>query len=289
MVIRREAVVGGQFREPYTGAWQRNEYIPRDAAFANSTLYRCITLIASDIAKMDVMLMQEDANGIEVETTSSAFSPVLAKPNNYQTRIQFFEHWLTTKLTSGNAYILKGRDGRNVVTSLYILDPFRTKPLVAPDGDVFYELKKDDLSGLHEATITMPASEIIHDRMNALFHPLVGLSPLFAANLPASQAIRIQRYSDKFFGNAARPSGVLTAPGMINKDTAERLKAHWEQNYTAENAGRVAVLGDGLKFEIMQQNAVDSQLIEQLNKTAADVCTAFGVPGYKVEFLRRQR
>jgi phage portal protein BeeE len=46
--------------------------------------------------------------------------------------------------------------------------------------------------------------------------------------------------------------------------------------------GKVAVLGDGLKYEAMAVNAKDAELVEQLKWTGSDVCTAFKVPGYKV-------
>jgi len=75
---------------------------------------------------------------------------------------------------------------------------------------------------------------------------------------------------------------LLTAPAKIADDTAERLKKHWEKNYTGENAGRVAVLGDGLKYEALAVNAVDADLIAQLKMSAEMVCSAFHVPAYKV-------
>src|SRR6185312_14046419 len=111
---------------------------------------------------------------------------------------------------------------------------------------------RDDLSGLHDdKNVVVPASEIIHDRMNCLFHPLVGLSPIYAAGLAATQGLHIQGNSATFFKNGSNPGGVLTAPGAISDETAARLKAAWATNYSGENAGKVAVLGDGLKYEAM--------------------------------------
>jgi HK97 family phage portal protein len=92
----------------------------------------------------------------------------------------------------------------------------------------------------------------------------------------------MQEFSAQFFTNAARPSGVLTAPGDIPQATADRLKSHWDQQYSQSNSGKVAVLGSGLKFEPMQQNAVDSQLIEQLKHSDESICAAFGIPAYMV-------
>jgi HK97 family phage portal protein len=78
------------------------------------------------------------------------------------------------------------------------------------------------------------------------------------------------------------PSGVLTAPGAIGKETAERLKTDWQANYSGENYGKVAVLGDNLRYERMALTAEESQLIDQLKWSAEVVCSVFRVPPYKV-------
>jgi HK97 family phage portal protein len=269
-------------REPFTGAWQRNQEQRVEGVLSFSPLFRCVTLIASDIAKNRMMLVEEVAAGIWDEVSSPAFSPVLRKPNHYQTRQQFLETWMISKLAHGNAFGLKQRDARGVVIDIYILDPLKTKPLVAPNGDVYYELSNDDLSQVFGSSVIVPASEMIHDRWNTLFHPLVGLSPIYACGLAAVQGLSIQRSSSTFFQNGSTAPGILSAPGDIPDATADRIKAHWEQNYTGDNSKKVAVLGSGLAFSPMSFNAVDSQLTEQLKGSAESVCTAFGVPAYKI-------
>lgn len=272
----------GWFRvyESYQGAWQQNVEIDRNLVLSFHAVYSCATLIASDVAKLRVKLVKQD-RGVWSEIESPAYSPVLRKPNPWQTRIQFWEAWMLSKLMRGNAYILKRRDARNVVVALYVLDPTRVTPMVADDGSVFYRLQTDNLSGLAD-DIMVPAREIIHDRMNCLFHPLVGTSPIYASGLAAMQGFNILNSSASFFGNNSQPGGVLTAPGAISDDTAARLKTSWEANYSGENAGRVAVLGDGLTYEKMAMTAEESQLIEQLKWSAEVVCSTFHVPPYKI-------
>lgn len=267
-------------REPYTGAWQRNDETCVDTTASFFAVFACVTLISNDIGKLRPKLTEIDG-GVWVETTSSAFSPVLRKPNRYQNHIQFKQQWVISKLLHGNTYVLKARDSRGVVTAEYILDPLKVQPLVSPDGSVYYQIQSDNLVGITESSVTIPASEIIHDRMNPLFHPLVGISPLYASGLAAMQGQRIQRDANNFFANGANPGGVLTAPGAIGDDTAKRLKDHWADNYSGTKAGKVAVLGDGLKFEAMRMTSVDAQLIEQLKWTAEAVCACFHVPAYK--------
>jgi len=267
-------------REPFAGAWQQNRPLATFNPLQNSTLYRCVAMPAADVAKMRLKLMMQDGEVWE-ETTTPAFSPILSKPNRYQTRIQFYESWIISKLRAGNAYVLKERDNRNVVSAMYVLDPYRVKPLVAVDGSVFYELNTDQLAGV-PVTVTVPADELMHDRINCLFHPLFGMSPLYSTSQAAVAGLSMQEFSSRFFTNAARPSGVLTAPDTIQQADAERLKNLWSQEFSQGNSGRIAVLGSGLKFEPMSQNAVDSQLIEQLKHSDESICAAFGIPAYMV-------
>src|SRR5262245_28947337 len=127
-------------QEPFTGAWQQNQEIRADTAAAFHADFACKTLIARDIGKLRVKLAEKDKNDIWSEITSPAFSPVLRRPNEYQTRNQFWESWVLSKLSRGNTYVLKERDDRNVVTGLHVLDPTRVHPAVSDDGAVFYQI-----------------------------------------------------------------------------------------------------------------------------------------------------
>lgn len=270
-------------REPYSGAWQKNDEWSLDCVLAHHAVYSCITLIANDIGKLREKLVERDPDGIWSEVESAAYSPVLRRPNRYQNHIQFKQWWIMSKLLRGNTYALKERDRRGVVVALYLLDPTRVQVLVAPDGSVYYQLNSDNLNGLERTDgITVPASEIIHDRMNCLFHPLVGISPIFACGAAANIGLKIQSDSSNFFANGANPGGILMVPGSLPQDKADDLKAKWNSSYGGENGGKVAILPDGMKFQPMRMSAVESQLIEQMRWTAEVVCSVFHVPPYMI-------
>jgi HK97 family phage portal protein len=268
-------------REPMTGAWQKNIELRTESVVTYFAVYACLSLISTDIGKLRLRLMRRNDAGISIEAQSAAFSPVLRKPNHYQIRGKFIESWMLSKLIHGNTYVLKERDARGVVVRLYVLDPVRAKVLVAPDGSIAYEFAADNLSGFREP-IVIPASEIIHDVNTWLFHPLCGISPILAASLPVLQGLNIQQHSAKFFAAGARPGGILTAPGPVPKQRLQEIKDDWETNFSGENAGRVAVLGDGLKYETMGFPAEESQLIEQLKWSAENVCSVFHVPPFMI-------
>jgi HK97 family phage portal protein len=269
-------------REPYTGAWQRNDEWTTDTVLAHHAVYACITRISQDIGKLRPKLVERDENGIWTETENAAHSPVLRRPNRFQNHIQFKEWWATSKLSRGNTYVLLERDQRGVVIAQYVLDPNRVQVLVSPDGAVFYELQADNIAGLQEDKVAVPASEIIHDRMNCLYHPLVGTSPIFACGTAANLGLQIQSNSSSFFANGSNPSGILSTVTPITPEQAAQMSDQWNARFGASGPGGVAVLGFGLKFEAMRMSAADSQTIEQLKWTAETVCSTFHVPPWKV-------
>lgn len=271
-------------REANAGDWQKSIITALPDSLAHPTFWACVTLIAGDIAKGCFELMQEDADGISSEVESTAFSPVLRRPNHYQNRSQFIESWVLSKLLRGNAFILKTRDARGVVNGLYPLDATRVRPVVAPNGDVYYALGQDLLNGVDETNTVAPARDIIHDRWNTMYHPLIGLSPVYAAGASALRGIQVINKSTSFLTNGSQLGGLIVAPGAISEETAKKLEQRWNDLYTGkDNVGKVAVLGDGLKFEKQEiMSAVDAQVIEQLKWDDEKIASVFHVPGYMV-------
>lgn len=272
----------GIIRESFTGAWQSNTEIRVGEVITNPTLYSVITLIAADVAKLCVRLVEQDEDDVWTPFTSPAFSPVLREPNTFQTIAEFVEGWMISKLSQGNTYTLLGRDQRRVVRNMHVLDPSRVQPLVTASGDVYYRIKRDDLSQVAEDSVTVPASEIAHDRMPCLFHPLIGVTPIYACGAAALQGLTIQNRSTQFFANGSAPGAIITAPQGITDTQALALKTKWETEFAGDNAGKVAVIGGELKFNQLAQNAVDSQLIEQMKWGDERICSTYHVPPYLV-------
>jgi HK97 family phage portal protein len=269
-------------KESFPGAWQSNQEITADTALASTAVYACVSMIAADIGKLELRLMELEAPGVWTETINSAYSPVLREPNRYQLTGPFLEQWITSKLVHGNAYVLKERDARGVVSALYVLDPTKVTPLVTPDGAVYYQLGHNTLTGITGPTtpLVLPASEIIHDPMICLFHPLIGVSPLYACGLSALTGQTILQQSSAFFSNGSNPGGVLTTPKALSKEQLAELKTQWDAAHSAMNQGKVAILEGGLEYKPLAMSAVDAQLIDQLKWSAEQVCATYHVPPY---------
>lgn len=270
----------GYVREPFAGAWQMNAELGREDVLSYHPVFSCITLIASDIAKMPLLLKRKNSTGIW-QNVSGMTRSVMTKPNTLQTRNQFFENWMNSKLTTGNTYVFKERDVKGTVRALHVLDPHRITPLITDAGEVFYQLGTDNVTGITQS-VTVPAREIIHDRFNCLYHPLIGLPPVYACALSASQGTAIMKNATRLFINGGKPGGIIEIPGKISQEDALELKQTWEASYGGENAGKTGLLTEGAKYNTVSVSPVDSQLVEQLRLTAEIICSVFHVPLYKV-------
>lgn len=272
--------------EPFSGAWQQNCEEKRGDLITYPTLFACIYRISSDIGKLPFSLRSRERSGVWVEVDNAAYNPVLRKQNHFQTPAQFREYWLLTKLIHGNAYILKRRDERGVVTALYVLDPERVLPMVSDAGEVYYQLQTEAINTLPKnypaENLIVPASEIIHDRCMTVHHPLVGVPPVAAAHWPALKNMKIMRSATEFFANNAQPGGILTAPAGMKEADAKQIQEYWSTNFTGSNSGRVAIVGADMKFTPFAMKSIDAQMVEQMRYSDEQICQPFGIPPFKV-------
>jgi HK97 family phage portal protein len=273
---------GGNGDRGPLGSWQMNMGAAPSSAelVAFSAVYACTTIISGDVAKMPLQVFKVDMTTDARELQRGHYyAELMRAPNDYQTAIDFLQLFMLSVLLQGNGYAFCRFDLRGRVSEMHVLDPRTTRVHVEPaSGAVFYKTGSNALAGL-DGDVMVPERFIIHHRLPLLpSHPLVGVTPVFAAAASSAVGLHILRNSQSFFGNASRPAGVITAPGKVSPDTATRLKEDWDNNYSGQRYGKTAVLPDGLKWEPLTITAQDAQLIEQLRWSVEDVGRVFRVP-----------
>lgn len=281
----------GYVHEPHSGAWQQNIWCHGPGDPTNfSAVFACVQIISTDVAKLTPIVYRRLENGTAEPHPNHPAQRVLLNPNEHQTHVDFFQQLMSSVLLAGPAYVYLERDDRNVISSMHLFDPYRTAPVLASDGSVFFDVGYSGMPVAYEEELegewlagraVIPARDVMfHRELTAVGHPLIALSPLRAALISAMTGSIIQGHQQNFFENMSRTSGVLTAPHKISKELADRLRIEWEQNFKAGSMGRVAVLGEGLDWKPLSLSAVDSQLMDSLKWTVADVARCFRVPDY---------
>lgn len=108
---------------------------------------------------------------------------------------------------------------------------------------------------------------------------LFGRSPtswiLDAVGVDAS----MQRFAKTFFDNDATPAGILTTEHRLLNTDAERYKEIFlKEMQGAQNAHKVALLGHGVKYQVITAALKDLALSELDEKTKRRIAAAYGVP-----------
>jgi HK97 family phage portal protein len=97
-----------------------------------------------------------------------------------------------------------------------------------------------------------------------------------------------ERYASSYFGNSANPSGTLESDSKIDNDTRKIIEDSWNRAHRGpDKAGKVAVLGHGLKFNPISISNDDSQLLETRQFQLTDICRIYRVPPHLVQDLLR--
>lgn len=176
----------------------------------------------------------------------------------------------------GNALIGKYRgNGSAAPTGLLPLDWRYMSAFARPGGPV--EAWLSSHLGFGEPR-ELKLSEVVHTAWRAPSAGAVGVSPL----RPLLRTVRLEDAARRFLRahlrNGARPAGALMTEEKL--DGAKRTALRTEVNRThggVDNAFRIAILGDGLKWQPLSFSAADAQLDESRLRSREEMCVVYDV------------
>jgi len=259
-----------------------------ESAIASTAVWASVRVISESLATLPLNVYERLDRGRELRRGHPLYPILHDAPNPKQTAVEFREQQLAALLLWGNAYALIERWPSGRVRWLWPMRPDR----VTVRTDVTDE--KAPLPGLvyqyqsaFATTVNYPATEVLHVR-GLSSDGLVGLSPIQVHR----QAVEVEQaereFAGRFFGNNARPGGILKTQGRLSADAATRLKASWENTHRGlDNAHRVAILEEGLDWVPMSMPLNDAQFIEQRRFSLEEIARIFRVPLHMVGDLSR--
>jgi HK97 family phage portal protein len=115
------------------------------------------------------------------------------------------------------------------------------------------------------------------------FDGLVGYSPIFLARNAIGMALATEQFGATFFANNAQPGGILESPIVI-KDH-DKLNKSWMEQFTGNNAHRIAILEDGLKFHQLSIPYDAAQFLESRKFQIQEIARIFRVPLHLLDDL----
>lgn len=197
-------------------------------------------------------------------------------PNDLMTTSEWISLLVKDLFADGNHYCFKNKTTRGRILEILPLNYAGVQPKVVDDYDVAYELTMED--GRRDV---LTRDEVLQFKVGS--RSLVeGISPFVQARDSSGLSMALEKYAGRLFRNAARPSGLLSAPS-IGPETVKEIRKEWEDRYSGlDNAHRVAVLTGGLTWTSLSLTSDEAQFIETRRYTRNELAGLVGVPPHMI-------
>jgi len=173
----------------------------------------------------------------------------------------------------GNGYAEIQRDGAGNPIALWPIEPGRVTPKRV---EGFYGYEVIQATG---GTVFMDPMSIFHLRGPSLLG-WVGDSTIYRAGKSVGISQAAQVFAASYFANGTVISGLLTSDKVVTPDQAKRAKTQWTEDHGRGpgQAHGIGVLGAGIKYQPLNHNAQEAQIVESRRFQVAEIARFFGVP-----------
>lgn len=270
--------------------WSATYYISQTAsginvsqvtALSSAAVLACISMLSEDVAKLKPLLFRRAADGARTLVKDHWLAKLFRRPNDWMTGFDFRQMMMVQLLLRENAYavIIRNRAGQPI--KLIPVNSDRVAIWEAPEGSLFYRVTP---LGLHERAqlidqpFMIPAEDILHIRGLSL-NGLMGSARIVLGKEAIGLALAYEQQAARWMGASSKPSGILSTDQKLTPDAARRMASDWRDVHSGlQNAGKIAVLEQGLKYQPTAFDAVQMEFINSRKYQLEDLGRLWRIP-----------
>lgn len=253
--------------------------ITGQSALQSSAIWACVRIRALMMGHLPIVVYKRSKAGLELLESHPVYKLLHDSPNDNMTSMEWRQAMSVNFDLYGNAFAEKVMLGDRLVA----LEPLSSEfvSIKAQDGALFYEYAVNGQTKRYEP------GKILHLR-NFSLDGIVGLNPIEQERHAIGLAIAQQKFGSALYKNGGRPAGVLEHPASLTPEAVKRLRDSWETIHASpENAGKVAILWEGMKYNAIGLSPGDVQYIEARKFQLAEIARIYGVPPHLLADLDR--
>lgn len=247
-------------------------------------VFATVRVLAETLQQLPLHLYRRLPDGGRERAADHPLERLLSDAANPWTPASEFRLVLQTGLAlHGNAFAFVSRDGSGVPVELIPLDS-RTVTVTPDPVTMEPRYTVTTASGQRRE---YDRRDLLHIR-SAGTKLYEGDSPIHAAREAIGLAILLEKHASGLFGRGARPAGILKYPRVLNDELLARLAKSFGSTYSGgDNAGRTAILEDGVEFVPLQLSSVDSQFLEMRRWQLEEIARVWRLPPHMIGHLER--
>lgn len=261
-----------KFPNAYTTNTAKN--VTEDTALQISAVWACTRLIAETIGSLPLKVYEIADEGRKEAGDLTLVRVLTQQPNARMTSQEWRETMALNLVLHGNAYAVIDRNAKGQVISLWPLPAEQVRIDVVNGEPVYYYEDDKGYSAYAEQSI-------LHIKLFG--NGMIGLSPLAYARNTIGLASAAEEYSHRFYINGGKPSGVLTMDKILTTEQRAAIRANFANMFEgSENSHRMMLLEAGAKYQQIQMNPDDLQMIQTRRFQLEDIARFFGVPSFLI-------
>lgn len=253
-----------------------------DSALTYTAVWACVRILSESVAMLPLVLYERTAQGKQRAVNHPLYTILHDVANPEMTAFELRETLQGHLATWGNAfgYIEWGRDG--FPRELWPLRPDRMR-VARKNGLLRYYYRIQ--AGNPE--IPLVAESVLHLR-GLGGDGIIGYSPIQMHRESIGLGKAAEEFGSRFFGNDARPGGILEHPGVLGDDAYKRVKGNWASEHGGlDKSHKIAILEEGMKFHEVGIPPEDAQFLETRKFQVQDIARIYRMPPHKMADLDR--
>jgi len=252
-------------------------------ALQSTAVMACVRIISETVASLPLLMYQKQAEGGKSRAPNHPLYSVLHDIGNDEMTAYTLREVMQGHLcTWGNAYCDIERDENGRIVALWPLRPDKTIPQRNP-----ITKKIEYLTIINGEQLILPFDKVMHIPGFG-FDGLIGYSPIAMAREAIGLAMATEEYGARYFGNGAKPGGVLTHPKALKKESKDNMRDSWNEMHGGlDKQHRVAVLEEGVTYTQIGLAPEDSQFLETRQFQLNEIARIFRVPPHMIGDLSK--
>lgn len=242
-----------------------------------------IGFLTRNVAQLPLTAYKVKADGTRKRITSGKLNTVLAQPNPDQTLYEFLEALVGDIALYDNAYVtvlMVEKDGE-AIPELRLVRPIWLQAVsgIGPYDVTHYVIKyPEDL-----ASVTVPASKVIHFHGYNPVDARVGVSPISALKGTLSEQLHATKFRSQLWKRGGRVGSYLTRPADAPEwepDSRKKFKRDFASAWSGDDGGKaggVPIFEDGMEMKRVGFSAHDEEFVDAAKLALTTVAAAYYV------------
>lgn len=242
-----------------------------ESALRYAPVWYAINKIAGHVGYLPLNIHHQVGRNIEKDVSHPAYRLLRWQPNELQTPIQFKRSLTADALLWGNGYAYIHRDAKNVKELVPLYAGAMACGMLNGEKVLLYHLNRNervslwkDIEDAPDQVVQFTANEILH--IHGLgFNGIVGHSLLKLASQSWSAGENAIRRINSQLQKGYSGGFMLEAPpGTFRKEEdAQQFLEHFRATHGGANqAGKIGMLREGIKANVMSMSNQDAQFVE---------------------------